>query len=170
MKKVTFLFWCCLMTTLVYSQKARFSVSVSIDSLLMGNYTEVEFKLENISGKNFQAPSFEGFQVVGGPSQSSSYSMINGAVNQSQTFTYYLEPLDVGNYYLEVASVETEDGYLETEPILIVVVPNPEGIKQKPSRTRSLQFDLFEPIPDPTPPEANPKKRKPRKKRRIYRI
>lgn len=146
------------------AQSASFKVQLSTDSLLLGNYTEVSFTLENANGRNFQAPSFEGFQIVGGPNQSSSFSMVNGAVSQSLSYTYYIEPLEIGNYYIEPASIETDEGILETQPIEVIVVPNPDGIQQRPER-KSRSLDLFKPL---TPVEPTPKK--PRKKRRIYRI
>ena len=131
MKKLMLLFIICCLVTVAQSQDAQFKVEVSIDSLLMGNYTEVTFTLENAKGSRFQAPDFEGFQVVGGPSQSSSFSMINGAVSQSQSYTYYLEPLEIGNFYIQPANIETDNGILETEPVLVLVVPNPDGIEQQ---------------------------------------
>ena len=164
MKKVISLLVFCWLVGFAWGQNARFSVEVSIDSLLMENVTQVTFKLENASGKKFMAPDFEGFQVVGGPSQSSSFSMVNGEVNQSQSYTYYLQPEEVGNFYIQPASIETDQGVLETEPVLIIVVPNPDGIRQEAS-PKIREHDFFEEIPIPAPKSAQPKK-----KRRVYRI
>ena len=110
---------------------ANFTVSVSTDSVLLGNYMKVSFKLMNARGNDFMAPAFDGFRVVSGPNVSSSYSMVNGEVAQSVSYNYYLEPVDVGNYYILPASIETTEHILETEPVEILVVPNPDGIIQK---------------------------------------
>lgn len=148
---------------LACAQDVSFTVEVSIDSLLLGNTTKVTFTLQNASGTNFNPPDFSGFQIVGGPSQSSSFSMINGAVTQSQSFSYYLEALEIGNFFIAPASVETEEGVLETIPIEILVVPNPDGLEQKAMpKQKSKQQEVMPPV-TPTP-------KKSRKKRRIYRI
>ncbi|MEL6635989.1 MAG: BatD family protein [Bacteroidota bacterium] len=172
MKKLTFFWLCSLTLVLVQAQEARFGVSVSIDSLLLGNYTRVEFKLENTTGRNFQAPDFTGFRVVSGPSQSMSTSIINGTMSQSLSYSYHLEALDVGNYYIEAATIETDAGLLQTDPTPVLVVPNPDGIKQRGDRSERSTFDWFDSFsPSPPPPaEAPPARKKPRKKRRIYRL
>lgn len=164
MKKVSTILFVAFAVVFAWGQEAKFTVAISVDSLLLGNPTQVTFSLENAQGSNFSPPDFVGFDMVGGPSQSSSFSMINGKVTQSQSFTYYLEPQDVGNYYIQAASIETGEGILETEPVPILVVPNPDGVKQKP-KAKSQGPEFLE----PKTPQQTPTK-KSRKKRRIYRI
>ncbi len=125
----------------------KFTVTVSTDSILMDNYFEVKFVLENADGQNFEAPEFqEHFNVVSGPNFSTSMSMVNGDVTQSMTITYYLEPKEVGNYYIMPASVKAKGEILETAPLEVMVVPNPDGIKQSPQRNgmQSFQFNFGE--------------------------
>lgn len=110
---------------------ARFTVTVSTDSVLMGNAFQVRFTLENIAGGDFSAPPFSpDFIVVSGPNRSTSLSMINGQTTRTESYTYLLEPLSVGSYFIGPATVATNEGYLETEPIPIWVVANPDGIQQ----------------------------------------
>ncbi len=110
-----------------------FTVDVSTDSILMDNYFEVKFTVENADGKNFEAPDFsENFVIVSGPNFSSSVSMLNGDVTQSMTITYYLQPKDIGAHYILPASVQAEGKTLETAPLEVFVHPNPDGIQQAP--------------------------------------
>ena len=95
MRKLVLLFLTINIYTFALGQEARFSVEVSTDSILLGNFIEVKFILENAKAGNFTPPEFEDFQVVGGPNHASSYSMINGETTQSTTISYYLEPKDV---------------------------------------------------------------------------
>ncbi|GJM33098.1 MAG: hypothetical protein DHS20C18_20990 [Saprospiraceae bacterium] len=111
-------------------KNARFTVEVSTDSILFGNYFKVIFSLENANGENFEAPDLSEFRVVSGPNVSSSYSIVNGDVSQRIAYTYYLEPLDLGNYYIQPASIKAGDQIMETFPLEVMVVPNPDGIKQ----------------------------------------
>ena len=115
----------------------QFTVELSPDKVLAGNYFEVKFILENADGKNFEAPDFsEHFQVQSGPNFSSSFSMVNGDLTQSMTVTYYLEPKDIGSYYILPASIEAGGKVLETAPVEVVVAPNPDGIRQSPPNQR----------------------------------
>lgn len=174
-------------------EDAKFSVKVSMDSILYGNYFQVVFSLENAKGQDFQAPAFEDFYVKSGPNMSSSFSMVNGEVSQSISYTFYLEPKDVGNYYIQPASIAVGESMLETEPVEIMVVPNPEGLIQKqPQEDRMSDFfrgfgndrmpgfkDFQLEFDDPnrslqpqeqTPGQGDKTKKKKKKKRKIYKI
>ena len=117
---------------LLGAQSAKFSVSVSSDTILLGNYFELKFTVENAPSNGFEAPDLHEFNLVGGPNTSSSMSIVNGQVSQSATYTYYLEPMDIGVYTIKPAYLTSEEIALETPPIDIIVVPNPEGIIQRP--------------------------------------
>ncbi|MEL6943050.1 MAG: BatD family protein, partial [Bacteroidota bacterium] len=101
-------------------------VEISTDSILMDNYFEVKFTLENADSRQFTPPLFEGFQVLSGPNTSSSMSIINGNVSQSISYSYYLKPKDIGNYYISPASIEVDGNILESEPIEVTIHPNPD--------------------------------------------
>ena len=117
----------------VFTQEATFTVSVNNDSILLGNRFSVTFSLNNGQGEDFFFPEFTDFVKVGGPNMSSQMNIMNGAVSQSVQYTYFLEAHEVGDYYIEPASVKVVDRYLETPPFLVRVFPNPEGIIQSPS-------------------------------------
>lgn len=145
MKKIYFglLFLIGTAMNLQAQEGARFTVEVSTDSILFGNYFKVTFTLENAQGGDFSAPDFSEFYVVSGPNQASSMSIVNGEVTQSVSYAYYLEPKEIGNYYILPASIDIGDQMLETQPIEVLVVPNPEGIKQRPERKPGSQLDRF---------------------------
>jgi hypothetical protein len=54
-------------------------------------------------------------------------------MTSSLQYTFYLEPRDIGEYYIEPASVAVGEDILETAPLLIQVFPNPEGLVQPPA-------------------------------------
>jgi hypothetical protein len=113
------------------AQSIEFNVSVSNDTLLLGNYLEVKFEIINGNGK-FKAPDFAGWNIVAGPNTASSYSIINGNVKQSSSYTYYLEAPTEGNFYIGEALLSATDKEYKTPPVWIVVQDNPEGIRQHP--------------------------------------
>ncbi len=149
-KKIFSMLFAMAFLGLAYGQDkpVKFTVEVSTDSILMDNYFEVKFILENADGQNFEAPDLsENFNVLSGPNFSTSMSMINGDVTQSMTIKYFLEPKDIGAYYILPANVETSDQVLETAPLEVMVVPNPDGIKQSPMRSNDrLLFEFGDPF------------------------
>lgn len=162
----------------------RFSVAVSSDSILLGNYFRVTFTLENARQGDFEAPEFEGFQIVSGPNFSSSMSMVNGTVTQKISYSYYLEPLDIGNYYIPPASITVGNNVLESLPVSILVTPNPDGIKQLPDQELEWSNGFDDAFPDlfeqffknkqqmdsfPAPPPSKPQP-EPKKKKKVYKM
>jgi len=164
MKQIILIFTLSLFSLSIYGQDAKFTVSVSTDSILMGNTIKVSFALENGSGKNFDPPAFKDFDVVGGPNQSSSFSMVNGDVSQSLSYSYYLQPKEVGTFFIEPASIGAGENVLETLPIEINVYPNPDGVEQNIPR-KEREFDFWG-----TPKMEKEKQTKPKKKRKVYKM
>ncbi len=151
---------------ILLGQDAVFSAKVNMDSVLIGNYIEVTFKVENVSNAKIEAPNFRGFKVVGGPNYSSSMQVINGDMTQSVSNTYWLEPTEVGQYFIEPASVSNGEELLETPPIEINVYHNPDNIVQ--NAPQQQQDDFWFSWPDR---KATPKKKKKvKKKRKTYRL
>lgn len=168
MKNLLFTIGFVLISLFTSAQEAKFSVTVNSDSVLLGNYLKVSFLLENANGSEFAPPAFENFTVVSGPNTSSSMSIVNGVVSQSISYTYYIEPSDIGSYYITPASIATEEKVLETQPVEIQVLPNPDGIIQRPQTERQPRTGFFQPFPSTPQPPVPPKKKK--KKRKIYRL
>lgn len=171
MKKASFTLLFLLFFGIILAQKApKFTVEVSTDSILLGNYFQIKFTLENASGENFQPPVFEGFQIVSGPNTSSSISIVNGEVSQMSAYSFYLQPNDIGNYYIQAASIQAGENVLETKPLQVMVVPNPDGTIQNPQTTEKFNFDFRMPNinakPAPKREEAKPEV----KKRKTYKI
>lgn len=155
-----------------------FSVELSTDSVLIGNYFEVNFKLKNAKGGRFDIPDIgTDFHVISGPNYASSMSVINGEVSQQMTISYILEPKEIGLFYIPPASIEAGDTVLESAPVEVLVVPNPDGIRQSPPNhsqgfNLEREFPLFEqmlppPGDSPLPPGEQPSKKKKRKTIRI---
>lgn len=126
----------------------QFSIEVSNTEVLLGNYIEVTFTLKNAKGQKFEAPNFKDFDIVGGPNQSSSFSMMNGETTQSISYTYYLQPKRIGNFYLEPAFIEADGITMETQPIEIMVMENPDGVIQQPKRKTPNRLDIFDSAPN----------------------
>lgn len=119
MKKLALLFTIFL-HTLLAAQDVKFEAKVSKNSLGLNENLQISFAI-NQDGDNFSPPDFEGFRLVGGPFQSTSYSWINGVKSFNRSFTYILQPTKKGTFTIKSASIEFNDEIYKTAPIKITV-------------------------------------------------
>ncbi len=157
---------------------AKFSVKVSKNSISTNGKIQVEFILENASGTNFQAPNFEDFTIIGGPSTASSMRFENGEMSQSLTYTYLLKPKKTGELIIPIASVKVNEKTLKTEKVKIKVSDDiddideeEEAIKQnqtKPNNSDIFGDNLFESLfrSNPFFQQQQPKKEPEKKKKK----
>jgi hypothetical protein len=117
MKKIVFLL---LMLTNSLLAQIQFETKVSKNSLGLNERLRVDF-IMNDDGDNFTPPNFDGFRVVGGPSQQVSQSWINGRSSFQKSYSYYLLPLQKGTLTIRQASVEINGHIYKTNPVKINV-------------------------------------------------
>ncbi|MDB5011228.1 MAG: protein BatD, partial [Mucilaginibacter sp.] len=70
----------------------------------------------------FSPPDFNGFQIVGGPNQSTSMESINGKTTVSTAFSYELVAVKEGEFTIGSASIIVNGRRLSTNAIKIKVV------------------------------------------------
>ena len=103
--------------------------------VVVGERFQVVFEA-NAEGKNFSAPSFDGFTVVGGPftSTSSSFQMVNGSMSHSVkcTYTFALQAIKEGTFHVGSASLNVKGKKVTSEPFDIKVLPD-DGSHAAPS-------------------------------------
>ncbi len=103
--------------------------------VMVGERFQVVFEA-NAEGKNFSAPSFDGFTVVGGPftSTSSSFQMVNGSMSHSVkcTYTFALQAYKEGTFRVGSASLNVKGTKVSSEPFEITVIPD-DGSHAAPS-------------------------------------
>lgn len=108
-----------------------FEMKLSKEKLGINERLRVEFAM-NKDGDNFNPPSFEGFQVVMGPSQSISSSWINGKRSFSKSYSYILKPTAQGNFTVGQATIEIDGETYKTLPKRVQItaaVDNPNAPK-----------------------------------------
>ncbi len=101
--------------------------TASVDKTTINQYERFQvyftFNGSDINGlNNFVPPTFKDFLVLSGPNQSTSMQIINGKVSASLTFSYILQPKNIGEFTIGSASVEHNDKTYKTAPIKITVV------------------------------------------------
>ncbi len=95
--------------------------------VMVGERFQVVFEA-NAEGKHFTAPSFEGFNVLGGPftSTSSSVQIVNGSVSRTtkNTYTFALQAAQEGSFRIGSASLTVKGNKVTSEPFEIKVIPD----------------------------------------------
>ena len=127
-----------LFCTLSWSQ-VKFETEVSKNKLGVNENLRVDFKM-NQDGDNFSPPSFNGFNIVGGPNQSVSNSWINGKRTFSKTYSYFLSPVKRGRFTIGQASIEIDGDVYKTSPVDIQVVEAVDS-SASPNNSESLVDD-----------------------------
>lgn len=112
----------------VYSIKAQTDISfrtICKKQVAVGEQFQVSYEL-NGDGKDFKAPNFTNFEILGGPftSTSSNIQIINGSVTKTntQTFSFYLRAIKEGTYSIPSASVVVDRKKITSEPCEINVI------------------------------------------------
>jgi len=98
----------------------QFEAKVSKNTLGLNERLRIDFTM-NADGDNFSPPSFEGFRIVGGPSQQVSQSWINGRSSFNKSYSYFLLPTQKGTLTIRQATVEINGQIYKTNPIKINV-------------------------------------------------
>ncbi|MBO7169451.1 MAG: protein BatD, partial [Rikenellaceae bacterium] len=115
-----------LCSCVAFAQKGgvKFDV-VAPGAVQMGELFRIEFVV-NAKADKFEAPTFEGLDVMAGPSTSysSSTSIVNGEIskNVSYTYTYVVQANSEGTATISAATVEVDDEKYSTHELSIAVV------------------------------------------------
>ncbi len=95
-------------------------------------------------GKNLQLPDLGKFHIMGGPNQSSNMQFINGAVSSSVTYSYILQPKEIGKFTIGPASIEVNGTVYKSQPVTVEVIK----ASAKPQARANAQPDISREIGD----------------------
>ena len=108
-----------------------------------GEQFQVTYTL-NTSGSNISSPGFPDFDLLGGPSQSTSMSIVNGAMSQSASFTYYLRAKKEGTFTIKPAKIKVNGVDIESNTLTITVTKaDPAAAQRRQQQQRQQMFDPF---------------------------
>ena len=111
-----------LLLSLNVAYGQRFYATSNAKAVVVGSYVQVDFVLENLDGKEFRPPNFKGFDVVSGPSTSTSTSITNGNMSKTFKVSYGLQPKVVGTFTIGSATVSVSGKTMKTKPFSLKVV------------------------------------------------
>jgi hypothetical protein len=118
------------------AQDASFTAIIDKNPIGLGDQFTLSFVLNNAGmggGKNMQLPDLTKFHIMSGPNQSSSMQFINGAVSSSITYSYILQPKEMGKATIGPATIDVGGKQYKTQPLTIEVVKGaPRQTQQAP--------------------------------------
>ena len=113
-----------LMPLALWAQAPNIAV-ISQSQVSVGEQFKVSFE-SNADGRNFTAPRFDGFTLVGGPfnSTSSSVQIVNGSMNRTvkNTYSYVLRAEREGEFTIGPASMVVDGETIQSQPFKVTVV------------------------------------------------
>ena len=138
----------CLMTA--FALNAQDDVSFKVickKQVVVGEQFQVSYELSG-EGKNFEAPNFNNFEIVGGPfsSSSSSVQIVNGSVTKTSTNTYsfYLRAIKEGKFTIPAATITVKKQKVKSTTAEIEVVKDNTAISDKGgAKTTGNAKDVF---------------------------
>ncbi len=133
--------------------QVTFKTTVSKSELGLNERLRIEFSIDRQGGDDFTPPDFKNFKVLAGPSQSSSFSSINGKTSYKLTYTYILQPTAKGNFTIPSATVTYDNQVIKSNTVRIRVSDAIE-IPEDPSDPRYLaqqNVHLVAEVSDMTP-------------------
>ncbi|MFN0158195.1 MAG: BatD family protein [Bacteroidota bacterium] len=122
-----------LLVGTMQAQDITFQASVDKNPVGMGDQFTLLLTLNNATGggKNLRLPDLSKFHVMGGPNQSSSMQIINGAISSSITYSYILQPKEMGKITIGAVAIEAGGNIYRTQPVVVEVVKGTPKPKQQ---------------------------------------
>lgn len=133
--------------------QVTFKTVVSKNELGLNERLRIEFSIDRQGGDDFTPPDFNNFKVLAGPSQSSSFSSINGKTSYKLTYTYVIQPTSKGTFTIPSATV-TYDGERIKSNTVRITVTDAIDIPEDPEDPRYIaqqNIHLVAEVSDMTP-------------------
>jgi hypothetical protein len=138
-----------LLVSSMAAGQSTFEAAVDRAQVGLGEQFTLTFTLNGNSlggGKNLQLPDLGKFHMMSGPNQSSSMQIVNGSVSAMVTYSYVLQPKEMGKFTIGAASIEAGGAVLHSQPIALEVVKAVQKPKQQAGaqdQTVQLGDNLF---------------------------
>ena len=128
-------------SSIIQAQNVQFEASAP-NMVEVGEQFRLTYSL-NSKPSNFNPPTIAGFEVIAGPSTSSSTSIeiINGKVTQQQSvsYTYILEATAVGKYNIPPAEAMVGKVTYQSNPVSIEVIKASSGSARQANQPQPTQ-------------------------------
>jgi hypothetical protein len=124
---------------LVFSFAQDFTASLSSNKVHIGEQVRVTYAFTS-KPSSFKPPSFPGFQIVGGPNQSSRISNVNGHVTRSVSYSYVLTPTKKGKFTFKPATAKIDGNSAASNSLSIQVLEETAERKSINTQLKDLVY------------------------------
>jgi len=138
---LTILFF--LLIAISAQAQVLFKAEVNARNMVIGNTVRYSVTMENLDSRTFKPPSFEGFNVVSGPSTSMSSTTINGVTTSEFRYTYVLEPKAIGEYTIPAATAMHNNKPLKSNLVKVIVQKGKGGEKTQGELSENMKSKMF---------------------------
>ncbi|HTX98645.1 MAG TPA: BatD family protein [Bacteroidota bacterium] len=117
----------------MFAQDATFQASVDKNPVGVGEELTFSLVLSGggmSGGNNLQLPDLSKFRMLSGPNQSSNMQWINGKTSSTVTYSYVLQPKEMGKVTIGAATIVLDGKTLQSNPIVLDVVKSAPKPKQ----------------------------------------
>jgi hypothetical protein len=114
------------------------TASASPTTVAVGDQLQVTFTI-NGNASGFHAPTFNDFNTIMGPSQSSSTQIFNGSISQSISYTYVIQATREGTFKFGSATADAGGKKISSNQITITVVKGNPAAKQQQGGSQGSQ-------------------------------
>lgn len=141
---------------LAFADDISFTAKASKNKIVTGETVQITYTI-NSNATNFKAPTFNGFKVISGPNQSSSFQWVNGKTSQSFSISFILMAEKEGTYNIKGASIEAGGKtYTSNEITIEVVKGTPPQQSQQSQQVQPRHTPFFDPFdPFSVQPQQN---------------
>jgi hypothetical protein len=129
----------------VWAQDVSFRATVDHNPVGLDEQFTLSFVLSTSGmggGKNIQLPDLQKFRILTGPNQSTQMQMINGAVSSSVSYSYVLQPKEVGKVTVGAGSIEVGGKVYSSEPLTVEVVKGAGRPQQQAAPAADAQVQV----------------------------
>lgn len=116
-----------------------FEATTDARQIVLSGYFTATFTIENAEGTDFRPPNFKDFNVISGPSMTTSMRIENGRRSESRGLSYQLQPKKIGKFTIGSATIKVNGKTLRTQPFNIEVV---KGKNSKATTREDLDAEL----------------------------
>lgn len=107
------------------AQSIRFTLQVDKDTARVGDFVTVTYTLKGGQG-DFTTPDFKSLHLVGGPNYSSSMQIINGKIDQENSYSYIFQLVKTGEHLIPSATITLDGEQYESPASSVYAVDNPD--------------------------------------------
>jgi len=152
----TLIMVCLLGTGLVAAQTINVNAEVDRNRVRLGQIVQLSIVVSGAASGQVSRPDtsrLSDFDIVGGPSISSSFRWVNGRTASSRTFTYSLRPRRTGTLRIPALGILHEGRTYRSKVLNVTVLP--AGAQPQSDPRRQSQGPRSRPSgPAPAPPEV----------------